>query len=331
MLKEALLRMSQPGYASKRNLLATVAAATALTIAAAQPAHAVPAYGYAELGFTNFTLSGIVGPTGGLETGVSGLTDSVLLTNGANYPGSTPGGGSASGDLVSGADVAQATSGPGGFPGENVFTQQLTSSSGTRGDGLITGAIATGATSTLVSEGRLTTGPGSAGSNAGSSTTITATFDVTSSLTIGLSFNAFVNLLATVGNLGDNATALTTASFSIQNLTTGQFVSICDLTTPSPHTCTTAGTSQPLAEVAPSALNESIGTTTPGSPASFTSPSTFYNYSAALVPDEYRVELGDTTQDILSTARPTIPEPISSALLGTGLIALGLIRRRRKI
>ncbi len=330
MFKDALHRISRAGYASKRTLLATATAAAAFTFAA-QSAHAVPAYGYSELGFTNFTLTGIVDATGNLETGVSQLTDSVLLTNGANYPGSPPGGGSAVGDLVTGADVTQATSGPGAFPGENVFTQQLTASSGTRGDGLITGAIAGGATSTLVSEGRLTTGPGSAGSNAGSSTTITATFDATSSLAIGLSFNAFVNLLASVGNLGDNATALTTASFSIEDLTTGQFVSICDLTTPTPHTCTTAGSSQSAAEVAPAALNESIGTTTPGSPASFTSPSTFYNYSATLIPGEYRVELGDTTQDILATAKPAIPEPISSALLGTGLIALGLIRRRRKI
>jgi len=311
----------------KRNLFATAAVAMALAVGAGQPAHAVPAYGYSELGFTNFSLSGIVNGSGGLETGVSNLSDSVLLTDGSNYPGALPGGGSANGGLVLGADVLQATSGPGPFPGENVFTQQMLASSGTRGDGLITGAIAGGATSTLVSEGNLTVGPNSAGSNAGSSTIVTATFSTSAVLSIGLSFNAFLNLLASVGNVGDSATALSTATFSVKNDTTGLYMSICDTIA---GTCTMAGNNLALAEEAPGALNASVGTTTPGSPQSFNSPSTAYDYTVALAADaQYTVNLGDSTQDILATA--AVPEPISSALLGTGLIALGLIRRRRQV
>ena len=323
MLKDALHRISRAGYASKRTLLATATAAAALSFAA-HPAHAVPSYAYSELEFTSFTLSGIVD-----VPGVTLGTATVLLTDGANYPSSPTGGTSQSGTIFSGADVAQGTSGPGLFPGENVFTPALASSSGTRGDGLITGAIAGGATSNVVAEGNLTTGPGTAGSSAGSATTINVQFSVSTGTTVGLTFNAIATLLSSVGSMGDSATALSTATYSIENTVTHQYVSICDLVNGTG--CTIAGSSSSLATVAPGALNEDAGTTTPGSPDNIPGSLLAYNYSAVIGPGNYQLNLDDGVQTILSTAAPTIPEPISSALLGTGLIALGLIRWRRKI
>jgi len=302
-----------------KRFFGVVGGAALLAATSVGTAQAVPSYAYANINFTDFTLSGIFNPA------TSTLNNSsVLLTNGSNYPGYAPGGGSDFGTLTTGADVAQAFSGPGPAPSENTFTPQLSVISGTRGDGVISGPISGAATSHLTSEGNLTVGPASAGSNAGSSTTINVTFTALASGTVELKFNASAFLSASVGQNGDSATALTSASYNIFDQTTGTAVCIFDVVNGGP--CQT--------NIAPNSLNRNVGTTNFAVPSSYSFDTTgnppgtdAFDFTAPLLQNHtYQLTLADSTQTILAT----VPEPVSIALLGSGIFALGMARRRSR-
>ncbi len=300
--------------------LRMVAGAAALALAGTGTAQAVPSYAYGALHFQNFVLSGIVDAAGVPLSGVSGVTQSVSSTDGANYPGFATAGVSAGGNLVTGTDPAQAKSGPGSFPGENNFTQALLPANtltpaGTRGDAQITGAIAGGATSDLVAEGKLSTIT-SAGSSSGTSTTINAKF--ANGGTISLTFSASSSLTAQVALLGDSANAQVSATFKIFDVTTNTLVSITDNIN-----AANSGTT-----IAPFALNQNVASTNPGSPQSFSSPLTAYSYTSSSLTagDTYQITLADSTTTIFQG----VPEPVSLSLFATGLVALGVMRRRRQ-
>ena len=288
--------------AQKRYLGAAVGAA-ALVFSWSGAANAVPSYGYAFIGFTGFTLTGIVDAAGVPLAGVSGFSSSVLMTADANYPGSLPASNAASGNLASGVDVTQAQSGP-AVTGQNIFTQQLTGSSGTRGDGRITGAIASGATSNLVAEGRLTVPP-TAGSSAGSGTTITASFAIASARVVNLSFSAIAQLLTSVGLPGDAATAQISASYTIID---------------------SAGAT--IFSVAPNALNQTRSSQTPGVDGVYNLASTAFSFSNTLAAGTYTLTLSDNAREILQAV--AAPEPATLGILGSGLLALGMVVRRRR-
>jgi hypothetical protein len=302
----------------RKHLLYAAAGGLALALGGAGTAHAVPSYADAQLNFTNFKLTGVVDANGNPLSNISGFTSSVSTTTNANYPTApTVDGHTDGGNLSTGSDAGQSLAGPISFtpPAQNTFSQVLTppgalTPAGTRSDVRITGALASGATSNLIAEGKLSLNNSSASSNAGSSTTLQFTFTTSTATTVTLSFDATSFLFGQVGTLGDSANPQTSATYSVKNLSDGTTVRL----------------------EAPTALNQNLATTNPANIVSFTgaNPAGGYSFTDVLQAGKtYQITLADNVTEILTTTTAT-PEPASLALIGSGLVAAGFLGRRKK-
>lgn len=275
--------------------------AFAVTLATGCVAQAAP-YAYAEIAFTNLTLSGLNAP--GIVIG--GAT--VTTSSSANYPLYVSNATSAGGSLTTGSDTLQSTSGPGVFPGQNVFTQALLGSYGTRGDALTTGNLLTGTpavTAKAVAEGRLAplgvaTSAASAG---GTSTGFSFNFTANAPTTLKLSFTAQDLLSAMTTALGDGASAEVNSSFTIRG---GSFFDI----------------------FSPADLNASVSSTSGTGDHSVSSGPIAYSHDFVLGAGSYQFSFLTGTQQRLEAAR--VPEPAPLALVSLGLLALAAAKGRKK-
>ncbi len=278
-------------------ILKTMAFAVALSSACI--AQATP-YSYADITFSNLTLSGLSSPNLTITGG------QVTTSSSANY-GNAPGESrSSDGSLQTGSDTLQSRAGPGPFPGENNYGKALLSNFGTRGDAQITGNLVSGSpplTVNAVSEGHLLSAVNttSAASAAGTSTGFSFNFNVTSPTTLTLAFSAqeILNVLTTAA--GDGASAQVSSSFSITR---------------------SDGTVQ---EFRPNALQGALTLSNIGSLMTDSGLQSF-THDFVLGTGTYEFSFLTGTQERLQAR---IPEPAPLVLLGIGMLGFAASRMRK--
>ena len=288
----------------RRALGAAVAGAALLAaIGGAGTAHATPAYGVADIIFSNFGLTGILGAT-------QPILDSTVTTGASsNYPGQVQSR-SGTGTLTGGVGPLAAFTGPCATCVAGTFTPVLaplnSGNSGSQAQVSIVGPI-TSAVSSEISESNLTLGGSVSGGETDTNTGIDIVF-IASTTSIDLSFDAQDMVSALVGTIQDGAAAKVSGTYELIDETTGTIVR--DVSPPDLN----------IQETNANPLLNGIKT--------ITNTGLHFDFTDTVHPgDIYSISLQSTTSVQLST----VPEPISLAVLGSGLFALGVVRRRKKV